>query len=292
MPKKEERAMSEKERKDYTKGPLCLSGRGVTRIFGSGAKANTAVDHVDFDFHEGEFVSIVGESGSGKTTLSKMLLGLLNVSEGEILFQGKPRDISTRAKRNEYWKGIQAIFQDPFASYNIFHKIDAVLLDCINMRGGKNLPYEKKVEMMTEACSFVNLKFAELTNKYPFELSGGQMQRLMIARIFLLKPKILLADEPTSMVDACSRATILDMLLNLRDETGMTIIFITHDIGLAYYISDTVYIMEHGKFVEFGKADEVILNPKAPYTKRLISDVPKIHEEWDLSTVDLTDDQY
>jgi len=285
--------MSEmKERKDYTKGPLCLSGRGVTRIFGSGAKANTAVDHVDFDFHEGEFVSIVGESGSGKTTLSKMLLGLLNVSEGEILFQGKPRDISTRAKRNEYWKGIQAIFQDPFASYNIFHKIDAVLLDCINMRGGKNLPYEKKVEMMTEACSFVNLKFAELTNKYPFELSGGQMQRLMIARIFLLKPKILLADEPTSMVDACSRATILDMLLNLRDETGMTIIFITHDIGLAYYISDTVYIMEHGKFVEYGKADEVILNPKAPYTKRLISDVPKIHEEWDLSTVDLTDDQY
>jgi peptide/nickel transport system ATP-binding protein len=285
--------MSEmKERKDYTKGPLCLSGRGVTRIFGSGAKANTAVDHVDFDFHEGEFVSIVGESGSGKTTLSKMLLGLLNVSEGEILFQGKPRDISTRAKRNEYWKGIQAIFQDPFASYNIFHKIDAVLLDCINMRGGKNLPYEKKVEMMTEACSFVNLKFAELTNKYPFELSGGQMQRLMIARIFLLKPKILLADEPTSMVDACSRATILDMLLNLRDETGMTIIFITHDIGLAYYISDTVYIMEHGKFVEYGKADEVILNPKAPYTKRLISDVPKIHEEWDLSTVDLSDDQY
>ena len=285
--------MSEmKERKDYTKGPLCLSGRGVTRIFGSGAKANTAVDHVDFDFHEGEFVSIVGESGSGKTTLSKMLLGLLNVSEGEILFQGKPRDISTRAKRNEYWKGIQAIFQDPFASYNTFHKIDSVLLDCINMRGGRNLPYEKKVEMMTEACSFVNLKFAELTNKYPFELSGGQMQRLMIARIFLLKPKILLADEPTSMVDACSRATILDMLLNLRDETGMTIIFITHDIGLAYYISDTVYIMEHGKFVEYGKADEVILNPKAPYTKRLISDVPKIHEEWDLSTVDLSDDQY
>ena len=99
--------------------------------------------------------------------------------------------------------------------------------------------------------------------------------------------KILLADEPTSMVDACSRATILDMLLQLRDEIGMTIIFITHDIGLAYYISDTVYIMEHGKFVEYGKADEVILNPQAAYTKRLISDVPKIHEEWDLSTVDL-----
>ncbi len=273
--------------KDFTDAPMCLSGRGVTKVFGLGEKKTVAVDHVDFDFHVGEFVSIVGESGSGKTTLSKMLLGLLNASEGEIQFMGKPRDISTGAKKREYWKGIQAIFQDPFSSFNVFHKIDSVLLDCINMRGGRNLPKEKKIEMMTEACSFVNLKFAELTNKYPFELSGGQMQRLMIARIFLLKPKILLADEPTSMVDACSRATILDMLLDLRDETGMTIIFITHDIGLAYYISDTVYIMEHGRFVEFGKADEVIINPQAAYTKRLISDVPKIHEEWDLSTVDL-----
>lgn len=282
-------AVSEKamEQKDFTNKPLCLSGRGVTKVFGMGDKKTVAVDHVDFDFHEGEFVSIVGESGSGKTTLSKMLLGLSNATEGEILFQGKPRDISNGKKKKEYWKGIQAIFQDPFSSFNTFHKIDSVLLDCINMRGGKNLSKEEKTAMMTEACSFVNLKFAELTNKYPFELSGGQMQRLMIARIFLMKPKILLADEPTSMVDACSRATILDMLLNLRDEIGMTVIFITHDIGLAYYISDTVYIMEHGKFVEYGKADEVILEPKAAYTKRLISDVPKIHEEWDLSTVDL-----
>lgn len=272
--------------KDFSNAPSCLQGKGVTKIFGHGDKQTIAVNHVDFNFHKGEFVSIVGESGSGKTTLSKMLLGLLPITEGEIFFDGKPRDISTRAKKQTYWKGIQAIFQDPFSSYNIFHKIDDVLLDCINMRGGKNLPKEKKVEMMTEACSFVNLKFAELTNKYPFELSGGQMQRLMIARIFLLKPEILLADEPTSMIDACSRATILDMLMQLRDETGMTIIFITHDIGLAYYISDTVYIMEHGKFVEYGAADEVILHPQAAYTRRLISDVPKIHEPWDLSTVE------
>lgn len=265
--------------------PLCLSGRGVTKVFGYGDKKTIAVDHVDFSFHEGELISIVGESGSGKTTLSKLLLGLNNVTEGEIFFQGIPRDIKTRKKKKAYWKDIQAIFQDPFSSYNIFSKIDSVLLDCIHMRGGRKLSKEKKLEMMTQACSFVNLKFAELTNKYPFELSGGQMQRLMIARIFLLKPKILLADEPTSMIDACSRATILDMLLQLRDETGMTIIFITHDIGLAYYISDSVYIMEHGKFVESGTADEVILHSKAEYTKRLINDVPKIYEEWDLGTV-------
>ena len=272
--------------KDYSNEPLCLSGRGVTREFHTGKITTVAVDHVDFDFHKGELISIVGESGSGKTTLSKMLLGLLEPTSGEILFQGKPRDISSGKKKKEYWKGIQAIFQDPFSSYNQFHKIDSVLLDCINMRGGKNLSKKEKFDMMTEACSFVNLKFAELTNKYPFELSGGQMQRLMIARIFLLKPNILLADEPTSMIDACSRATILEMLLKLRDETGMTVIFITHDIGLAYYISDAVYIMEHGRFVESGKPDDVMLRPQNAYTKRLISDVPKLNEPWDLSTVE------
>ncbi len=263
----------------------CLRGTGVTKIFGVGRTRTLAVDHVDFDFHEGEVISIVGESGSGKTTLAKMLLGLINPTEGEIYFQGQKRDISSHKKRQEYWKNIQAIFQDPFSSYNIFSKIDTVLLDCIHMRGGRGLPREKKTELMTEACSFVNLKFAELTNKYPFELSGGQMQRLMIARIFLLKPKILLADEPTSMIDACSRATILDYLMDLRNKAGMTLIFITHDIGLAYFVSDTVYIMEHGRFVESGSADDVILRPKEAYTRRLISDVPKIYEEWDLSTV-------
>ena len=264
---------------------LCLSARGLTKVFGLGRQRTIAVDHVDLDLYEGDVVSIVGESGSGKTTLAKMLLGLISETEGEIYFQGEKRDIRSHRKKREYWKNIQAIFQDPFSSYNTFNKIDSVLLDCINMRGGRRLPREKKIEMMTEACSFVNLKFEELTNKYPFELSGGQQQRLMIARVFLLKPKILLADEPTSMIDACSRATILDFLMQLRDEIGMTVIFITHDIGLAYYVSDRVFIMERGRFVESGPADEVILHPQEAYTQRLLNDVPKIYEEWDLSTV-------
>jgi peptide/nickel transport system ATP-binding protein len=264
---------------------LVFRAEGLTKIFGYGAQKTQAVDQVDLELYEGEVISIVGESGSGKTTLAKMLLGLINPTEGEIYFQGKQRDLSSYKKKLEYWKNIQAIFQDPFSSYNIFNKIDAVLLDCINMRGHRSLPYKEKEAMMAKACSFVNLKFEELTNKYPFELSGGQMQRLMIARIFLLNPKILIADEITSMIDACSRATILDMLMQLRNDIGMTVIFITHDIGLAYYVSDKVYIMERGKFVESGTADEVILDPKEAYTKRLISDVPKIYEEWDLSTV-------
>jgi peptide/nickel transport system ATP-binding protein len=265
--------------------PLVFSARGVTKVFGFGQRKTLAVDRVDLDLHEGEVVSIVGESGSGKTTLAKILLGLINETEGEIFFQGKKRDIRGGRKKKEYWKNIQAIFQDPFSSFNTFNKIDSVLLDCIKLRGGGNLPKEQKIELMREACGFVNLKFEELTNKYPFELSGGQQQRLMIARIFLLKPKILVADEPTSMIDACSRATILDMLMQLRNEIGMTVIFITHDIGLAYYVSDTVYIMERGRFVESGSADRVILHPQEAYTRRLLSDVPKIYEEWDLSTV-------
>jgi peptide/nickel transport system ATP-binding protein len=258
----------------------CLSGAGVTKVFGVGSKRNVAVDHVDFSFDEGELISIVGESGSGKTTLVKMLLGLTSVTAGDIYFMGEKRDIRTRKRKREYWRGIQAIFQDPFSAYNMFNKIDTVLLDCIHMRGGRRLPQEEKVRMMSEACGFVNLKYEELTNKYPFELSGGQMQRLMIARIFLLRPKILLADEPTSMIDACSRATILDMLMKLREEEGMTIVFITHDLGLAYYVSDKLLIMEKGVIVEQGAADEVILNAQHPYTRQLLADVPKLTETW------------
>ncbi|MDR2418326.1 MAG: dipeptide/oligopeptide/nickel ABC transporter ATP-binding protein [Treponema sp.] len=264
-------------------GESFISGKGITREFGYGDNKILAVNNVDFDFHRGEIISVVGESGSGKTTLAKMILGLLGVSRGEIFFKGKPRDISTQAKRREYWQHIQAIFQDPFSTYNIFNKVDDVLLDCLRLKGGGNLPSNEKFERMRYACQFVNLKFEELTNKYPFELSGGQMQRLMIARIFMLQPEVLIADEPTSMIDACSRATILDMLLKLRDEIDMTIVFITHDIGLAYYISDSVYIMEHGVVVERGTADEAILHPKSDYTKRLLGDVPKIYEPWDFT---------
>ena len=146
---------------------ICLSAKGLTKVFGLGRHKTVAVDHVDLDLYEGEVVSIVGESGSGKTTLAKMLLGLINETEGEIYFQGKKRDIRAQRKKREYWKNIQAIFQDPFSSYNTFNKIDSVLLDCINMRGGRRLPREQKVAMMSEACGFVNLKFEELTNKYP-----------------------------------------------------------------------------------------------------------------------------
>lgn len=263
------------------KNKSLLRGKNITKVFGYGLNKTVAVDNIDFDFHEGEIISIVGESGSGKTTLAKILIGLLKETSGEIDYKDKPRDIRGHKRKKEYWKDIQSIFQDPFSSFNIFHRVEKLLLDCMELNGVK-LNRAEQVEKMKSACNFVNLKYEELYNKYPFELSGGQMQRLMIARIFMLNPNVLIADEPTSMIDACSRATILDMLMKLRDENNMMIVFITHDVGLAYYVSDTVYIMEHGKMVEQGTAEEIILHPKHPYTKQLISDVPKIHEEWNL----------
>ena len=147
---------------------VCLRGSGLTKVFAYSGQKTVAVDHVDFNFYEGEVVSIVGESGSGKTTLAKMLLGLTSVSEGDIYFQGHKRDIRSQKKKKEYWKNIQAIFQDPFSSYNIFRKIDAVLIDCINLRGGRKLSQAKKVELMTEACSFVNLKYRGIDEQVSF----------------------------------------------------------------------------------------------------------------------------
>lgn len=263
------------------KEELLLSGRDVTKIFANSREKVIAVNHVNFEFKDGEIISIVGESGSGKTTLAKMILGLLNPTSGTILFKNKPIDLKTRKKRIDYWKNVQPIFQDPFSSFNIFKKVDKVLMDCITLLNLK-LKKEEKYKKIEEACDFVNLRFDEIYNKYPFELSGGQMQRLMIARVLLLHPKVVLADEPTSMIDACSRASILDALTKLRDEIGTTVIFITHDIGLAYYVSDKIYVMKEGHFVERGLPDDVILNSHEEYTKHLIEDVPRIESKWEL----------
>lgn len=265
-----------------TAGDVVLEARHVNKIFGTGKKSVHAVNDVDFVLHRGEIISIVGESGSGKTTFAKILLGLLGETSGEIRYNGAPRFLKTGPMKKMYWQNIQAIFQDPFSTFNQFFRVEKILNDCLTLKGLGHLSREEKRQMMVDACKFVNLKYEELYNKYPFELSGGQMQRLMIARIFMMQPNVLIADEPTSMIDACSRSTILDMLLKLRDEKGMTIVFITHDLGLAYYVSDTLYIMEHGKMVETGAAEEIILNPTHRYTRQLVADVPKLNEEWAL----------
>ncbi len=252
-----------------------IEGKNISKVFGYGKNRTIAVSNADFSFLRGEVVSIVGESGSGKTTLAKIVTGLLKQTEGEIYFKGQLRSLGSHRDRISYWKEVQAIFQDPFSSFNIFFKVETLLRNCVKLVG-VNFSEQEALNMMREACGFVNLKYEELAGKYPFELSGGQMQRLMISRIFIMKPDILIADEPTSMIDACSRASILDILMKLREEKRMTIVFITHDIGLAYYVSDRIFIMEKGKIIEVSDAEGLIRNPREDYTRQLLSDVPRL----------------
>ncbi len=259
--------------------PLVFEAKNLVREFGHGKQKTIAVNQANFKIEEGNVYAIVGESGSGKTTTAKMLLGLLKTSSGVLNFYDKPLQLKNHKDRVAYWQQVQAIFQDPFSSFNQFYKVQDLLLNCLVMKGEK-LSKEASYARMSTACQYVNLDLKELWNKHPFELSGGQMQRLMIARIFLIHPKVLIADEPTSMIDACSRATILDMLMKLREDIGMTIIFITHDIGLAYYVADELFIMENGLIVEQGDARKIIENPTAQYTKHLLTDVPTIHHPW------------
>ena len=253
---------------------VLFEARDLTCVFQKGKTLFTAVDHLNFDIHQGEIISIVGESGSGKTTLAKMLLNLQPKSEGTLHFEGA--EISNP---RAHWRKVQAVFQDPFASFNQFFTITAQLKDAFNLFDVK--PSDSEIDdRIREALEAVNLEPSKIEGKYPFELSGGQMQRLLIARAFLINPKVLIADEPTSMVDACSRANILDFLLDLKEKLDMTIIFITHDIGLAYYVSDRVFIMQKGQIVEQGSPKDVILKPEHPYTQNLLNDIPQLHKEW------------
>lgn len=256
-----------------------ISIKNLTKTFGHGKEKVTAVDDVSFEIDRNEIVSFVGQSGSGKTTVARMLLGLLNPTAGQILYRGN--DISKFSKREKkfYWRDVQGIFQDPYASFNQFFKVEKILEDCYNLYED-NIPKEEKQERIIKALKAVNLEPEDVLGKFPFEMSGGQRQRIMIARTFLVEPRILIADEPTSMIDACSRASILDVLLKVKERQKTSIIFITHDMGFAYYASDRIYIMEKGKIVERGPVEEVVNNPQHPYTIELLNDVPKLHEAW------------
>jgi peptide/nickel transport system ATP-binding protein len=254
-----------------------FEGRSLSRAYGHGKKLKIAVNDVSFKIRDKEIVSIVGQSGCGKTVLAKMLLRLEQPTSGELLYEGKP--IASVQDPKEHWRQVQAVFQDPFSAFNQFFTIRAQLRSSFNLFEQK--PSEKEIdERVDEALLAVNIKPREIDGKYPFELSGGQMQRMLLARIFILKPRVLVADEPTSMVDACSRANILDYLMKLKEQLDMTIVFITHDIGLAYYVSNSIFIMHEGRIVEQGPPDDVTQRPQNPATKQLLEDIPDVHKNW------------
>jgi peptide/nickel transport system ATP-binding protein len=258
------------------RAPL-LETRELTRLFGHGDHAVRAVDGVSFSVQPGEIVAIVGESGSGKTTLARMLLRLLDPTSGTIMFRGQ-NVTSLRSSRQikQYWQGVQAVFQDPYAAFNQFYTIRHVMSNALNVLDGRSSEKEK-LPRIKKSLVEVGLDPEDVLDKWPHQLSGGQVQRVMIARALVVGPKVLLADEPTSMLDASLRVTVLNQLMDLRKLHNMTILFITHDLGQAYYVSDRVLVMYHGQLVEQGPVEQVLENPQHEYTKRLMADVPLLH---------------
>ncbi|MBS7641809.1 ABC transporter ATP-binding protein [Candidatus Bathyarchaeota archaeon] len=260
---------------------VILEVENLTKIYVVGLlrkKEILAVNNISFRVSEKEFISLVGESGSGKTTTARMILRLLKPTSGSIRFQG--RDVWSLKKMEDlkwYWRQVHGIFQDPFASYNPLYRIDRVLNQVFNLIGDIGADRES---LIREALKEVGLRPDEVLGRYPHELSGGQRQRIMVARCYLLKPRLILADEPVSMIDASTRAGVLNLFSRLRDEYGTSVIFITHDLGLAYYVSDRIMIMYRGEIVEEGSPEEVMENPQHPYTRKLREDVPLLYRKW------------
>ncbi len=252
-------------------GSEILKVERLHKYFGKGGVK--AVDDVSFAVQSGEITTVVGESGSGKSTLARLILRLMPPTSGTLELNGTDvTGIKGRALTT-YWRDVQAVFQDPFSAFNQFFTVRRLLS---RSKGMLDLKGESLEDRMLASLEQVGLKKDSL-DKYPHQMSGGQRQRVMIARALMMRPVLLIADEATSMLDASLRANILNVLTDLRTDTGLTILFITHDIGQACYVSDRILVMQHGKLVENGPTEDVIFRPQHEYTQQLLEDVPRLH---------------
>ncbi len=234
-----------------------------------------AVDGVSFSVARGEILGLVGESGSGKTTTALNTLGLVEHTEGEILFNGQSVPALVRSReRLRLRQQVQIIFQDPYESLNPRQTVFATVAEPLEVHRLVKSGTEK-VERVKAALDGAGLKPPEtFFDRYPQELSGGQRQRVVIAGALVLNPQLLVADEPVSMLDVSIRAEILNLLLQLRDERGITILYITHDLATAAYFTDRVAVMYLGRIVEIGPTKTVLSDPRHPYTQALLSVIP------------------
>jgi len=244
-----------------------------------GGRDLTAVRDVSFEVGPGEVVSLIGESGSGKTTIGKMVLRLASVSSGAITLDGV--DVSTvkGSGLKGYYRKVQGVFQDPFSTYNPIFKADRVLsmIKDEYFPGVGGTEWRHKIGASLEA---VRLDPDQVLHKYPHQLSGGQLQRLLIARALLLDIELLVADEIISMLDASTRIDVLNLLGDLKAR-GLGILFITHDLSLGNYVSERTVILRRGAVVEMGTTDRVFGNPLHPYTRKLLASVPQLHKKWE-----------
>jgi ABC-type oligopeptide transport system ATPase subunit len=252
-----------------------LEVRDVVRVYAMGGllarHRMRAVDGVSFTLpaDRPEIFTIIGESGSGKTTLSRMILNAVPPTSGTIRFRGEDvTRIRGRARRLAFMRQVQPIFQNPFEAFNPLKKVDRYLF--LTARHIAGLQEMAEIENAADqALRKVGLSLAEIRGRFPHELSGGQLQRIAIARALIPTPALIVADEPVSMVDASLRMSIVNLLRSLRDNMRISIIYITHDLATAYYISDRIIIMHKGKVVESGAARAVLDNPQHPYSIRL-----------------------
>jgi len=256
-----------------------LELKGVSKTYG----AVTALHPMSFrlDGTVPQIISIVGQSGSGKSTMGSLMLGFNPPSTGEVLFNGEDVYQQTAAEKLAFRKDVQAVFQDPYACFNPFYRVNHALkfpFEQFGLSEGK----DHTQHAMEEACRAVGLAPETVLGRYPHQLSGGQRQRLIVARALMLSPKLLVADEPVSMVDASLRATILKNIYDLKDQHGISILYITHDLATAYHVSDYVMVLYKGHVVEAGPPKEVIGDPQHVYTRLLIDSIPwpELDRDW------------
>ncbi len=253
-----------------TEAPL-LEFKNVSKVYGD----VTALHPMSFALAGDvpQIISIVGQSGSGKSTMGSLMLGFNPPSTGQVLFEGQDLAQLGAAQSLEFRKNVQAVFQDPYACFNPFYRVDHALRFPFK-RFGLARSAASTQQAMEEACVAVGLDPGLILRRYPHQLSGGQRQRLIVARALMLQPKLLIADEPVSMVDASLRATILSNIYDLKDKHGISILYITHDLATAYHVSDYVIVLYQGHVAEAGPPKAVIGDPQHPYTRLLIDSIP------------------
>jgi peptide/nickel transport system ATP-binding protein len=233
-----------------------------------------AVNDVSFEIKKAEVFTLAGESGCGKTTIAKILLGFEHPTAGLVEYKGRRIDNIKASERFSLRKEIQAIFQNPFSTFNPLRKVDRYFFEALRNFGIVEEEREA-VRIVKEKLEAVGVAYEEFCEKYPSEFSGGQLQRISIARALLTNPSLLIADEPVSMVDASLRMSVVNLFKDLREKFDLSVFYITHDLATAYYVSDRMAIMFRGEIVELGPAEKVLQEPKHPYTRLLRDSVPE-----------------
>ena len=274
-----------------------LELKNVSKVFRIGSVLSrvklTAVDDVSFSIPEDEpiILSVVGESGCGKSTICKMILQMEHTTEGEITLNGTPYK---KMRRNlQFYNTVQPIFQNPFEAFSARKPVDSYLFNtALRLKIAKNKA--EATERVDEALKSVGLSLALVKGKYSSQFSGGELARVSIARALITKPKLIVADEPVSMIDASMKMNIVNLFKEIRDKHKVSFIYVTHDLSTAYYVSDYIATFYRGSMIEYGTAKEIMDDTAHPYTKLLMDSVPRVGDKWqqDIAMADIEEKEY